>query len=304
MTNQKRVAVLMGGWSPERDVSLMSAKPVIATLQELGYAVTTIDVTRDIPALMKALEPKPDVVFNVLHGSGGEDGVIQGILQALNIPYTHSGVAASAIAMDKVISRQLFQNAGIPTPVSMVVDFDKFKEQDPMPMPYVVKPINEGSSVGVYVIHKSSDKDAFLSEWRFGAKVLVEKFIKGREINVAVMGNEAIGAIEIRPKTEFYDYKAKYTDGFAEHLMPAPLTPQAYQRALDLALTAHQAIKCRGVTRSDFMYDDKEDIFYLLEVNTQPGMTPLSLVPEIAAHKGITFPYLINWMIENAQCDQ
>lgn len=304
MSDKKKVAVLMGGWSPEREVSFMSAKPIISALQDLGYEVTAIDVTRDVPKLIADLTPKPDVVFNALHGSGGEDGVVQGILESMQIPYTHSGVTASAVAMDKLLSRKIFQSSGIPTPESLVVSFDEIKAAEPMAMPYVVKPLNEGSSVGVYIIHNQDDKDEFLREWRYGPLVLVEKFIKGREIQVAVMGDKPVGAIEIRPKTKFYDYKAKYTDGFAEHFMPAPIPEAAYSKVLALALAAHKAIDCRGVTRSDFMYDEIADLFYLLEVNTQPGMTPLSLVPEIVAHEGTTFPKLINWMIENARCDQ
>jgi D-alanine-D-alanine ligase len=299
----KRVAILMGGWSAEREVSLDSGRLVGVALQELGHQIIPVDVTRDLSHLTKALTPKPDVIFNALHGVGGEDGTVQGILEILGVPYTHSGVDASAIAMNKVLSRRVFEQEGIPVPLWKVVSKDDLDLAHPMPMPYVIKPINEGSSKGVYIIRSEDDFKVFQKERAFGDVILIEKFIDGREIQVGVMGNRAIGAIEIRPREAFYDYTAKYTPGRAEHFMPAPLSPAAYQKALELGLKAHQVLGCRSVSRSDFMYDEAQDAFYLLELNTQPGMSPLSLLPEIAAHGGISFNQLISWMLDQARCD-
>lgn len=299
----QKIAVLMGGWSLERDVSLASGHSVVAALRQLGHDVLPIDVTADLQKLIGTLEDyKPDVVFNALHGVGGEDGVIQGVLETMRLPYTHSGVLASAVAMNKVTSRKIFQSAGIPVPVSKVVTLDAFRKEHPMAVPYVVKPISEGSSKGVFIVRCDADWEEVGKNWSFQSDLLIEKFIEGREIQVGIMGDKAIGAIEIRPLNDFYDYEAKYTDGKAEHIMPAPLKPDAYDNVLQLSLRAHEALGCRGVTRSDFMYDESENVFYLLELNTQPGMTDLSLVPEIAAHQGISFPQLCHWMVEQAQC--
>ncbi|MDF3034029.1 MAG: D-alanine--D-alanine ligase [Alphaproteobacteria bacterium] len=300
---KKRVAVLMGGWSVERDVSLDSGRLVGAALQELGHEVVSIDVTRDLGALMAALMPRPDVVFNALHGVGGEDGTVQGVLEVMGIPYTHSGVDASAIAMNKVLSRRIFAQEGIAVPSWKIVSRKDLDAAHPMPMPYVIKPVNEGSSRGVYIIRSEEDFKKFQKEWVFGETALIEKCIDGREIQVGVMGNRAIGAIEIRPREAFYDYTAKYTLGRAEHFMPAPLSPSVYEKVLELGLKAHQLLGCRSVSRSDFMYDEAQDQFYLLELNTQPGLSPLSLLPEIAAHEGITFNQLISWMVDEARCD-
>lgn len=301
----KRIVVLMGGWSEEREVSLSSAQGIIKALKELGYHVFPIDVTRNIALLIQQLiKHQPDVVFNILHGTGGEDGVIQGILEAMHIPYTFSGVAASAIGMNKVLARKIFEREGLLSPEWKVVNVSELAQGHPMPVPYVIKPISDGSSKGVYIINSDEDLPDLETTWKPGTNLLIEKYIHGREIQVAVMGDRALGAIEICPKQGFYDYEAKYTEGKAVHLMPAPLSAESYQKVLDDALKAHQAIECRGITRSDFRYDDKEDKFYLLEINTQPGMTPLSLVPEIAAHQGISFHDLIEWMVNHAQCDQ
>ncbi len=300
---KKRVAVLMGGWSVEREVSLDSGRLVGKALQDLGHEVILIDVTRNLASLIAALTPKPDVAFNALHGVGGEDGIVQGLLEVLGIPYTHSGVDASAIAMNKVLSRRVFEQEGIVAPPWKIITRNQIDDGHPMPFPYVIKPINEGSSKGVYMIHSEDDFKKFQKEWAFGDKLLVEKYILGREIQVGVMGDRAVGAIEIRPREEFYDYTAKYTPGRAEHLMPAPLPPIVYKKVLELGLKAHQALGCRSVSRSDFMYDETQDQFYLLELNTQPGMSPLSLLPEIVAHEGISFNQLISWMLNQAQCD-
>lgn len=300
---KKRVAVLMGGWSAEREVSVSSGKSVVAALRELGHEVIPVDVTRNMDQLAKDLTPRPDVIFNALHGVGGEDGVIQGLLEVMAIPYTHSGVTTSSLAMNKVLSRKIFEHEGILTPPWKVVRVRDLKEEHPLPLPYVIKPLNEGSSRGVFIIRSNADLEKFHQEWTFGEKALVEQYIAGREIQVGVMGDQAMGAIEICPVDGFYDYEAKYTEGRAKHLMPAPLAPEVYQTVLDLGLKAHRALGCRGATRTDFMYDEEQNQFYLLEVNTQPGMTPLSLLPEIVAHQGITFNQLISWMLDQAQCD-
>jgi D-alanine-D-alanine ligase len=307
-SERQRVLVLMGGWSAERDVSLSSGTEVARALIECGYRVDTLDVTRDVGRLIAALTPKPDVVFNALHGKGGEDGTIQGLLDLMQIPYTHSGVLASALAMDKPAAKQAFVAAGLRCPEGIVVPREVLLRGDVMPRPYVVKPPAEGSSVGVRIVREHDNAQAFDAEsWQFGAEVLVERYIPGREITVAVLGEptgpRALGALEIRPHGGFYDYTAKYTDGQATHLMPAPLDPATYEEALRIAETAHRELGCRGVSRADLRYDDSQggpDGLYLLEVNTQPGMTPLSLVPEIAAAAGMAFPRLVSWMVENA----
>ena len=302
----KHVAVLMGGWSTEREVSLVSGGAVAKSLAAQGHKVTSIDVSRDLGALIKALQPRPDVVFNALHGRYGEDGIVQGLLEILGIPYTHSGVLASALAMDKPTARRLFRDAGLNVAEGLVLSRDEVLAGDFMTPPYVIKPINEGSSVGVRIVQGSENEQPFEdTAWPYGDEVLIERYIAGREIQVAVMGDQALGAIEIRPKGKFYDYEAKYTAGKADHLMPAPLVPRAYEEALHVALVAHQTLGCRGVSRTDLRYDDTQGEpgkFYVLEVNTQPGMTPLSLVPEIAAHKGINFDQLVSMIVEDASC--
>lgn len=301
----KHVAVLMGGWSTEREVSLVSGAAVAKSLAAQGYKVTSIDVSRDLGALIKALQPRPDVVFNALHGRYGEDGIVQGVLETLGIPYTHSGVLASALAMDKPTARRLFRDAGLNVAEGLVLSRDEVLAGDFMTPPYVIKPINEGSSVGVRIVQSDDNQPFEKSAWPYGDEVLIERYIPGREIQVAVMGEEALGAIEIRPKGKFYDYEAKYTAGKADHLMPAPLEPKRYEEALHVALVAHQTLGCRGVSRTDLRYDDTQGEpgkFYVLEVNTQPGMTPLSLVPEIAAHKGINFDQLVSMIVEDASC--
>lgn len=306
--DKKHVAVLMGGWSAEREVSISSGQGVAQALRQAGYQVTEVDITRDITKLVSVLSAiKPDVVFNILHGPGGEDGIIQGILESLNIPYTFSGVMASAVAMDKVITKKLFRFEDIPTPDWQVVNRRALDDKLPIPLPFVMKPIYEGSSCGVKLIFNEADYHTAVEEltsnsWQFGDEILCEEYIPGREIQVAVMGDKALGAIEICPKDGFYDYEAKYTDGKTIHKMPAPIGESAYQQTLDLALKAHQAIKCRGISRVDIRYDDKNNRFEVLEVNTQPGMTSLSLVPEIAAYMGYSFPDLVTWMVEHAAC--
>ena len=299
----RHVAVLKGGWSAEREVSLVSGAAVEHALAESGYRVTGIDLTRELPQVLS--EVRPDVVFNALHGTPGEDGSVQGLLDILGLPYTHSGVLASALAMDKPAARRLFADAGLTCPEGRVMDRAAIAAGEAGEPPYVIKPLDQGSSVGVHLVFSGDNTALPNGDWTYGDRVLVERYIPGREIQVAVMGERALGAIEIRPKGRFYDYDAKYTDGLAAHHMPAPIHPEAYAEALEIALTAHRTLGCRGVTRADLRYDDtagEPGRFYLLEINTQPGMTPLSLVPEIAADAGIGFAELVVWLVENATC--
>jgi len=304
----KRVAVLMGGWSAEREVSIVSGGECVRALKSMGYSVDAIDVTRDLPTLLASLDPAPDVAFNALHGRGGEDGTIQALLELLRIPYTHSGVLASALAMDKPAAKLIFAAAGLPLADGVVVDRSRLGPADPMPRPFVVKPINEGSSVGVRIV-RCGDNEWLreIESWTYGDRVMVERYVPGREITAAVMGDRALGVLEIRPAHgTLYDYAAKYAPGGSVHVMPAPMHPVAYETAMDVALRAHRALGCRGVTRADFRYDDTQGEpgrLVLLEINTQPGMTPTSLVPEIAAHAGLSFNDLVRWMVENAACD-
>jgi D-alanine-D-alanine ligase len=304
----RRVAVLMGGWSSEREVSLVSGRGCADALAAVGYDVKRIDVTRDLEALVAQLKPRPDVVFNALHGTGGEDGTIQGVLEFLRIPYTHSGVLASAVAMHKPTANAIFAAAGLPVPGGKVLSREELAGgRDPLPRPFVVKPPSEGSSVGVRIVR--ANDNSWADEARAWAypDALVEPFIAGRELTVAVMGERALGVLEIRPNnTTMYDYTAKYAPGGSTHIVPAPIHQRAYDEALDISLRAHRALGCRGVSRADLRYDDtngEPGRLALLEVNTQPGMTPTSLVPDIAKHVGIDFAQLVRWMVENAACD-
>lgn len=296
----------MGGWSPEREVSLSSGRECAKALVDRGYKVRPVDLGRDLPALMRALDPPPDLIFNALHGVGGEDGTVQGVFEMLRIPYTHSGVMASALAMHKPTAKAIFRDAGLPVVEDVLARPEELIECDPMPAPFVVKPTNQGSSVGVRIVRINDNSwREEVKEWPFGHELLVERFVPGRELTVAVMGDRALGVCEIVPRGSFYDYTAKYATGGSEHLVPAPVPPAIYDEALDIALRAHQALGCRGVSRADLRYDDTPGGFgglYLLEVNTQPGMTPTSLVPDIARHAGILFDELVAWMAENATC--
>jgi D-alanine-D-alanine ligase len=302
----KRVAVLLGGISSEREVSLVSGAAVAKALSDKGYDVVEIDVGSDLVAVINALSPAPDAVFNALHGRYGEDGCMQGTLDLLNIPYTHSGVLASALAMDKPMAKRLFEEAGIPCAKHVIASREEVLAGNVMDPPYVVKPLNEGSSVGVQIVNDDPSNSAMVeSQWSFGDKVMVEKYIPGREITVAVMGDKALGVTELRTDDGFYDYEAKYTEGRTTHIVPAPLPQTVYETALAYALTAHKTLGCRGITRADLRYDDTKNdpgALVILEINTQPGMTPLSLVPEQAAHAGIEFGDLVSWMLENAAC--
>ncbi|MEF0938848.1 D-alanine--D-alanine ligase [Rhizobium sp. BR 362] len=303
----KHVAVLMGGFSSERPVSLSSGKACADALEAEGFQVTRIDVERDVSARLADL--KPDVVFNALHGPFGEDGTIQGILEYLQIPYTHSGVLASALAMDKARAKRVADGAGIPVADSRVMNRFAITGEHPMRPPYVVKPVREGSSFGVVIVNEDQTHPPQIitsSEWRYGDEVLIERYIYGRELTCGVMGDTALGVTEIVPQGHsFYDYDSKYAEGGSKHVIPARISPNLYQKIQTLALRAHQAIGCRGVSRSDFRYDDRfseEGELIWLEINTQPGMTPTSLVPEMAAHAGYSFGEFLRWMVEDASC--
>jgi len=304
----KHVAVLMGGWSAEREISLHSGAACAQALARLGYRVSRTDVARDIAAVLTEL--KPDVALNVLHGRPGEDGTLQGVLEILGIPYSHSGVLASALAMQKDVAKQVFRAAGIPVPEGMVVSRFEAGREHLLPPPYVVKPIAEGSSVGVFIVteeHGHPPQELYREDWAYGDRVIVEKYIAGKELTCAVMGEEALGVIEIVPAMRFYDYEAKYAPGGSKHLLPAPVSSFVYQEARRLALAAHRALGCRGVSRADFRYDDRIEGtggLVCLEVNTQPGMTETSLVPELAAHAGILFDELVRWMVEDASLNR
>ncbi len=300
------VAVLMGGWSAEREVSLVSGKAVAEALAKSGYKVSEVDVDHDVASVLKKLAP--DVVFNAAHGRWGEDGCLQGLLEIMEIPYTHSGVLASAAAMNKPLANSLFRDAGIPVPESEIITREALTKSPPMERPFVLKPLNEGSSVGVDIVMEGDNRDlSVLAAWSNCDEAMVERYIPGRELTVAVMGDKALGVTEIIPNEGFYDYSAKYSEGRANHVIPAPVAEEIYQEAQRLAVLAHKTLGCCGVSRADLRYDDtagEPGQLYMLEINTQPGMTPLSLVPEAAAHAGIDFTELVVWMVEEAGCDR
>lgn len=302
----KHVAVLMGGWSAEREVSLVSGAAVARALEEEGYQVTVVDVQRDLAGLMTALsDPRPDAVFNALHGRGGEDGAIQGVLEFLGLPYTHSGVLASAVAMDKPMTKRLLETVGVRSPKGVVLERGALTGQGhPMPAPYIIKPVDEGSTVGVVLVREGQNAPAG-EAWTFGARALVEEFIKGRELTVGVMGDKALAVTEIDFAADVFDYTAKYTAGHARHVLPAPIPDAVAAEAKRVAVLAHQTLGCRGVSRSDFRWDDSKpglEGLYFLEINNQPGMTPMSLVPEQAAHVGLSYGALVSWLVEHAAC--
>ena len=303
----KHVAVLMGGWSAEREISLRSGKACADALERSGYQVSRIDVDRDVAATLRAR--KPDVALNVLHGRPGEDGTLQGLLEVLGIPYSHSGVLASALAMKKDIAKSVLKSAGVPVPGGMVAARKEAAKRHLLPPPYVIKPVAEGSSVGVFIVredHKHPPQELTRADWAFGDQILVEPYIPGKELTCAVMGDRVLGVIEIVPAVKFYDYEAKYAPGGSKHLLPAPVAAEVYREVQRLSLAAHRALGCRGVTRSDFRFDDSLGAkgLFCLEVNTQPGMTETSLVPELAAHAGTSFADLVRWMVEDASLDR
>ncbi len=303
----KRVAVLLGGFSAEREVSMDSGRASALALRQAGYDVTEIEVGRDLSDLIAALKPRPDVVFNALHGRWGEDGCVQGLLELMNMRYTHSGIMASALAMNKDMAKRIVAMAGVTSPRGVVLSREELRAKEPIERPFVLKPVGEGSSVGVRIVREGDNEPLFgAGEWVSGEQVLVEEYIPGRELTVGVMGDQSLAVTEIVAKVGFYDYRAKYTKGHADHIVPADLPAEVTEAAMQASLAAHRALGCRGVTRSDFRYDDTASspgkLFYL-ETNTQPGMTSMSTVPEQAAYRGISFPDLCAWIVENAACD-
>ena len=301
-----RVAVLQGGVSSEREVSLATGAQVVLALRQAGFEVTAIDVGPDLGAVIAALQAaRPDAVFNALHGRFGEDGCIQGVLDWLGLPYTHSGLRASALAMDKAAAKAAFEAAGLPVAPSRIVSPEELEAADPLPRPFVVKPVNEGSSVGVEIFRDGDNRRADVARgWKYDRRIMAEAYIPGRELTVAVMGDRPLDVTEIDTGHVFYDYDAKYADGGSRHTLPAPVHPAIREQAMEVALRAHRALGCRGVSRADFRYDDtagEPGQLYILEVNTQPGMTRTSLVPEQAAHVGIGFPELCAWMVREAR---
>ncbi|KCZ50544.1 D-alanine--D-alanine ligase [Hyphomonas beringensis] len=301
----KRVAVIYGGWSSEREVSLSSGQQMAEAARKSGYDVVEIDAGRNLAEqLTKA---RPDAVLNGLHGPWGEDGCVQGVMEVLDLPYSHSGVLASALAMDKLKSKAVYQQAGIPVAQDKRVTREEAAAAHPLAPPYVIKPVAEGSSFGVLIVREGANAPALeltSSNWRYGDNLMAEEFIPGRELTVAVLGDRALAVTEITTLRDYYDFDAKYEAGGSQHVIPAELPADVTHAAMDYALRAHQALGCRGATRSDFRYDDKRDRLVILETNTQPGMTPTSLVPEQAAFVGMSFEELVAWMIEDASCQR
>ncbi|THD42648.1 MAG: D-alanine--D-alanine ligase [Bradyrhizobium sp.] len=305
----KHVAVLMGGWSAERPVSLNSGRGCADALEGRGYRVSRIDVDRDIAAVLAKL--KPDVAFNALHGRVGEDGTIQGVLEILQIAYTHSGVLASALAMQKDLAKVALAAAGVPVAYGVVVDRAEAARRHVLEPPYVLKPISEGSSFGVVIVKEGRahpPQEVGRADWPYGDRLLAERFVDGKELTCAVMGDKVLDVIEIQPVSEaFYGYDAKYAKGGSVHVLPAKIKPKIYHEVQELALRAHRALGCRGVSRADFRFDESKGEsgeLACLEVNTQPGMTETSLVPEMAAHAGLSFGALVEWMVEDASCNR
>jgi D-alanine-D-alanine ligase len=299
------VVVLMGGPSAEREVSLTSGRACADALERLGHNVTRVDLGRDVA--QRLAEAQPDVVFNALHGTPGEDGTVQGLMDLMGLRYTHSGLTASAIAIDKQLTKAVLTPLGLPMPGGFVVDSASLHQRDPLPRPYVLKPVNEGSSVGVAIVTDGSNYGQPIARdaegpWAHYAQLLAEPFIRGRELTVAVLGGEALAVTELVPAQGFYDYDAKYTDGLTEHRCPAPIPDDVASACMEIAARAHRALGCKGVTRSDFRWDDSHGVagLFLLEVNTQPGMTPLSLVPEQARYRGIGFDELVARIVDLA----
>ncbi|HEX8444535.1 MAG TPA: D-alanine--D-alanine ligase [Allosphingosinicella sp.] len=305
MAETLHIAVLMGGWSAEREVSLTSGAGVADALESLGHRVTRIDMDRNIAQVLEAV--RPDVVFNALHGTPGEDGTVQGLMDLMGIRYTHSGLETSVIAIDKELTKMVLVPHGIRMPEGKIVASETLFEADPIARPYVLKPVNEGSSVGVAIVtdhgnHGNPIARGSAGPWNEFERLLAEPFIKGRELTVAVLGDEALALTELQPKSGFYDYDAKYTDGMTEHVCPAAVPDDVRDAAMTMALQAHRLLGCKGASRSDFRWDDEQGVagLYLLEVNTQPGMTPLSLVPEQARYRGMSYPELVSRIVEEA----
>jgi D-alanine-D-alanine ligase len=307
--SRKRVTVLTGGWSAEREVSLVSGRGVAGALAERGHEVTSFDPPCDLAAITAGLSPAPDAVFNALHGTGGEDGTIQAILDLLNIPYTHSGMRASAVAMDKPLAKRVVGTVGVPSPAGKVVLAADIRKSHPLAPPYVVKPVAEGSSVGVVIVREGANHPT-THDWGAEEELLVEPYIRGRELTVGVMSRpgesaRALAVTEIVYSADIFDYTVKYSEGHAVHILPAKIPESVYSAAMEYARLAHEVIGCTGVTRSDFRWDDSlpgTQGLYFLEINTQPGMTPTSLVPEQAQHAGMSYGDLVEWIVEGARC--
>ena len=306
--NPLHIVVLMGGWSAEREVSLMSGAGVADALESRGHRVTRIDMDRNLAA--RLTEAKPDIVFNALHGTPGEDGTVQGMLDLMGIRYTHSGLVTSVIAIDKVLTKQALVPHGVPMPGGRIVKSADLFERDPIPRPYVLKPVNEGSSVGVAIVTDEGNMGNPISAqakgpWQEFDELLAEPFIRGRELTTAVLGDQALGVTELIVRNGFYDYDAKYTDGLTQHVFPAQIPDDIAEACKSLAVEAHRLLGCKGASRSDFRWDDERGVdgLFLLEVNTQPGMTPLSLVPEQARHCGIDYPELVQRIVDEAMKD-
>ena len=301
----KRVAVVYGGFSSERPVSLSSGEAVIKAAQEAGYEVVPIDAGADLAELL--MREKPDAIVNALHGPWGEDGCVQGLFEWLQIPYSHSGVLASALAMDKLKSKAVYAQAGLNIALDKAVSREEAATSHPLKPPYIIKPVAEGSSFGVIHVREGANgpaREILDDDWAYSDYLMAEEYIPGRELTVAVMGDKPLAVTEITTLREFYDFSAKYEDGGSRHIVPADLPDAVTERAMQDALTAHQVLGCRGVSRSDFRYDEAKDRLVILETNTQPGMTPTSLVPEQAAHLGLSFSELVAWMIEDATCQR
>ncbi|MDZ4790248.1 MAG: D-alanine--D-alanine ligase [Hyphomicrobiales bacterium] len=306
----RHVAVLMGGLSAEREVSLNSGAACAKALEGEGYRVTLIDVGRDLPA--RLVEVRPDVCFNALHGRFGEDGCVQGVLETLGIPYTHSGVLASALAMHKERAKTVLRAAGVPVAEGRVITRAEAATAHPMQPPYVIKPVAEGSSVGVFIVredHMHPPQQLSAADWPYTEDLMIERYVAGRELTCGVMGTQALGVIEILPAAgmAFYDYDSKYAPGGSKHVLPAEISPNIYQLIQTLSVKAHMTLGCRGVSRADFRFDDTPGglgELVCLEVNTQPGMTATSLVPELASHAGLTFGDLVRWIVEDASCNR
>ena len=304
----KHVAVLMGGWSNERPVSLSTGAACAFALRNAGYEVTELDVGRDVATVLQQL--RPDVAFNALHGTFGESGMIQGVLELLEIPYTHSGVLASALAMDKHQAKIMFKAAGIPVTDHVILDRAAVARAHAMPPPYVIKPISDGSSFGVFIVKADQShppQEILREDWVGGEEIMVERYIPGRELTCAVMGDVALGVTEIVTDLAFYNYEAKYMAGGSRHIIPAQISPNIYEKVQKMSLKAHEVLGCRGVTRADFRYNDQagaDGELVCLEINTQPGMTPTSLVPEQARYAGHSFEELVSWMVEDASCNR
>ena len=305
MPDRLHVAVLMGGWSAEREVSLSSGKGIAEALESLGHQVTPVDMDRNVAQVLAAI--RPDVVFNALHGTPGEDGTVQGMLDLMQIPYTHSGVETSVIAIDKELTKMVLVPHGIRMPEGRIVKSESLYSEDPMARPYVLKPVNEGSSVGVAIVTDQGNYGNPIGRdvagpWQKFERLLAEPFVKGHELTVAVLGDEALAVTELKPMQGFYDYDAKYTDGLTQHVCPAEILDEVRDAAMEMALKAHRLLGCKGTSRSDFRWDDERGVegLYLLEVNTQPGMTPLSLVPEQAKYRGLSYAELVQRIVDDA----